>query len=50
MGEPDPVQRFGGEQMTLVAPDAGVQQPVGHVRQHGLVLGEEELLEYEADP
>jgi hypothetical protein len=28
----------------------GVQQPVGDVVQHGLVLGEEELLEHEPDP
>ena len=31
-------------------PDPGVQQPVGHVVQHGGVLGEEGLLEHEADP
>jgi hypothetical protein len=29
---------------------AGVEQPVGDVVEHGLVLGEEELLEDEADP
>ena len=29
---------------------AGIQQPVGDVAEHGLVLGEEELLEHEPDP
>ena len=50
MGQPDSVQRGGGQQPPLGAPDAGVQQPVGHVAQHALVLGEEELLEHEPDP
>src|SRR5260370_735795 len=30
--------------------DAGVQQPVGHVAQRALVLGEEDRLELEPDP
>ena len=30
--------------------DAGVEQPVGDVVERGLVLGQEELLEHEADP
>ena len=38
----------------LVAPfghgDPGVEEPVGHVVEHALVLGQEELLEHEADP
>jgi hypothetical protein len=42
--EPDPHQRGGGQQAPLVAGDPGVQQPVGHVAEHALVLGEEELL------
>ena len=48
--EPDPVQRGGREPPPLVAADPGVQQPVGDVAQHGLMLGQEELLEYEPDP
>ena len=30
--------------------DPGVEEPVGHVVEHALVLGQEELLEHEADP
>ena len=30
--------------------DPGVEEPVGHVVEHALVLGQEELLEDEADP
>ena len=30
--------------------DPGVEESVGHVVQHALVLGQEELLEHEADP
>jgi hypothetical protein len=48
--QPDPAQRFGGQPPPGGAADAGVQQPVGHVAQHRLVLGEEELLEHEPDP
>ena len=48
--EPDPRQRRGGRSAPLVAADPGVEQPVGHVVEHGLVLGKEELLEHEADP
>ena len=48
--EPDPLQRGRREPAPLVAANAGVQQPVGDVGQHGLVLGEEELLEHEPDP
>ena len=46
----DPLER-GGRQAAPPGPrHARVQQPVGHVGQHGLVLGQEELLEHEADP
>ncbi len=48
--QPDPVQRGRGQPPPLVAADPGVQQPVGDVAQHALVLGEEELLEHEPDP
>ena len=48
--EPDPVQRGGGQPPPLGAADPGVEQPVGDVAEHGLVLGEEELLEHEPDP
>ena len=49
MDEPDPVQRRRGPLAPLGQADAGVQEPVGHVVQGGGVLGEEELLEHEAD-
>ncbi len=48
--QPDPGQRVCRQPPPLAAADAGVQQPVGHVAQHALVLGEEELLEHEPDP
>ncbi len=45
----DPVQGVQRQPPPLAPADAGVQQPVGHVAEHGLVLGEEELLEHEPD-
>jgi hypothetical protein len=50
LGEADEVQ---GTERLLAAPgqaDPGIKEPVGHVVQHALVLGQEELLEHEADP
>src|SRR5580693_801857 len=50
MGQPDPGQRGQREPTPLGAADPGIQQPVGDVVQHLLVLGQEELLEHESDP
>ena len=44
------VERFAGPLPALGLTDAGVEESVGHVVEDGLVLGEEELLEHEADP
>ncbi len=49
VGEPNRVQRLGGELASLTDLRAGIQQPVRDVVEHGLVLGEEELLEHEFD-
>ena len=48
--ESDAVQRGGGDRPAFGAPHPGIQQPVGHVGQHALVLGQEKLLEHEPDP
>ena len=50
LGQADQVQRVEGALATLPEGDAGVEQPVSHVVQHGGVLGQEELLEDEPDP
>jgi hypothetical protein len=50
MGQPDPVQGLQRQKPPRAAAHPGIHQPVGHVAQHGLVLGEEELLEHEPDP
>jgi len=39
-----------GAPAALLERDAGVEEPVGDVIQHGGVLGQEELLEDEANP
>ena len=41
VGEPNRVQRLGGELASLTDLRAGIQQPVRDVVEHGLVLGEE---------
>jgi hypothetical protein len=38
------LQRGRRQPPPQAAADPGVQQPVGHVAEYGLVLGEEELL------
>ena len=50
VAETDPGERLGRALTPLADGDAGVQQPVGDVLERGRVLGEEELLEDEADP
>ncbi len=45
-----PGQGGAASRRRSAAADPGVQQPVGHVAQHALVLGQEELLEHEPDP
>ena len=49
MGEPDLVQRDGGERSTLVERHPGVEHPIGDVVECGLSGEQEELLEHEAD-
>src|ERR1017187_517699 len=49
VGQADEVQGFTRLFPALGLTDSGVEEPVGHVVQDGLVLGEEELLEHEAD-
>ena len=46
----DEVQGVEGALAALSEWDAGVEEPVGHVVQHGGVFGQEELLEDEPDP
>src|SRR5690349_828073 len=48
--EPHPFQRRGGLVTTVRQAGPRVQQPVRHVVDDGLVLGQEELLEHEPDP
>ena len=48
-GEADPLERLVGAPVPLGGRDAGVEQPVGDVLAHRGVLGQEELLEDEAD-
>ena len=50
LGQADQVQGIEGALAALLEGDAGVEEPVGHVVQHGGVLGQEELLEDEPDP
>ena len=50
LGQADQVQGVKGALAALLEGDAGVEEPVGHVVQHGGVLGQEELLEDEPDP
>ena len=50
LAQPDPGQRLGGSFPSLLHCNARIQQPVGDVLERGRVLGEEELLEHEADP
>ena len=50
MSQPDPAQRGEGRLAAGSGPGSGVEEPVGDVLQDGGVLGEEELLEDEADP
>ena len=47
--ETDEIQGFTRLFRALGPADSGVEEPVGHVVKDGLVLGEEELLEHEAD-
>ena len=49
-GEARPGQSVGGPLRGARRGDPGVEQPVGDVVERALVLGEEELLEDEADP
>jgi hypothetical protein len=48
-GEADPLERLIRAPIPLVGGDAGVEDPVGDVLAHRGVLGQEELLEDEAD-
>ena len=50
LGQADQLQGVEGPLAALVEGDAGVEEPVGDVVQHGGVLGQEELLEDEPDP
>ena len=50
LGQADQLQGVEGALATLCEGDAGVEQPVGDVVEHGGVLGQEELLEDEPDP
>jgi signal transduction histidine kinase len=50
LGQADQVQGLASTLTALCEGDAGVEEPVGHVVQHGGVLGQEELLEDEPDP
>ena len=49
MCQPDPVQGLQRQPPPPAPAHPGIQQP-GHVTQHALVLGQEELLEHEPDP
>jgi hypothetical protein len=49
VAEPDPPEGLGRPLTALRNTHSGVEEPVGHVVENALVLGEEELLEYEAD-
>ncbi len=48
--QPHPVQGLQRQPPPPAAPDPGIEQPVRHVAQHALVLGQMELLEHEPDP
>ena len=50
LGQADQLEGVEGALAALLEGDAGVEEPVGHVVQHGGVLGQEELLEDEPDP
>jgi hypothetical protein len=50
LGQADQLQGIEGTLAALLEGDAGVEEPVGHVVEHGRVLGQEELLEDEPDP
>ena len=50
LGQADQLQGVEGALAALREGDAGVEEPVGDVVQHGGVLGQEELLEDEPDP
>src|SRR5262249_61472488 len=50
IAEADPGQRLRRALTPLERRDAGVEQAVGDALEHARVLGEEELLEDEADP
>ncbi len=50
LGEADQVQGVERALTALLERDAGVQETIGDVVQHGGVLGQEELLEDEPDP
>ena len=50
LGQADQLERVEGALAALLEGDAGVEEPVGDVVQHGGVLGQEELLEDEPDP
>ena len=50
LGQADQLQGVEGPLAALLEGDAGVEEPVGHVVQHGGVFGQEELLEDEPDP
>ena len=49
LGQADQVEGVEGALAALLEGDARVEEPVGHVVQHGGVLGQEELLEDEPD-
>ena len=49
-GQADQLEGVEGALAALLEGDAGVEEPVGDVVQHGGVLGQEELLEDEPDP
>ena len=50
LGQADQVQGVERALAALLEGDAGVEETIGNVVQHGGVLGQEELLEDEPDP
>ncbi len=50
LSQADQLEGVEGALTALPEGDAGVEEPVGHVVQHGGVLGQEVLLEDEPDP
>ena len=49
-GQADQFEGVEGPGSAFGLGDPGVEEPVGHVVEDGLVLGQEELLEHEPDP